>query len=355
MSLERNSIMIPSFHLGQVVPTRYFVDRADETEYCGNVLLRNRGNLLIIGKWRIGKTSLIYKLIELIERESKPKLLPVYINLAAYFDRDLSNFLEDLLIHICKGVGKAVFGKEYSEMLHDLGTTEDLFGADYRRLRRIFEMARAVQATRGRHTETTAGITSMVKGTREEGDAVSLQVGRLFSYEFIDLAKEVASICSSHDFARIVVFADEANKIAVGKTSDIFGEYFQVFAGEPLQFVFAASPKATSESPGIGDIFANKCELANFDSEDTLHELLRTYYSADCNLMYPEIPFEDDALDRIWKLTEGHPYLIQLLCDRSLHTANARVARLVSEMDVLNSWVLELQRQPQIADIYKGG
>jgi len=239
-------------------------------------------------------------------------------------------------------------------MLRDLGATEDLFEGDYKKLRRIFEMVRAVQATRGRRTTSTIGVDSLVKGGREEGDSSSFQVGRLYSYEFISLAKEVVSICNSHGFERIIVFADEANKIAAGKTSDIFGEYFQVFASEPLQFVFAAAPQATSGSPGIKDIFANKRELGNFDSEDTLRELLKTYYSAGFELMYPEIPFENKALDRIWELTEGHPYLIQLLCDRSLQAARARKAKLVSEMDVLKSWVSELQRQPQIADIYKG-
>jgi AAA+ ATPase superfamily predicted ATPase len=353
MASKQEPILIPSFHLGQVVPTQYFVDRTDEIEYCENVLFKNRGNLLVLGKWRIGKTSLINKLIESIRAESKPKLLPVYINLAAYFDRNIDNFLEDLLIHICAGVGKVVFGKEYSEMLSEVGSGEGLFGADFKRLKRIFEMVRASQATRGRQTTSAVGIDSWVKGTREEGDTISFRVGGLFSYEFINLTKEIASICGAHGFERIVVFADEANKIAASKTSGIFGEYFQIFASEPLQFVFAAALQATSESPSIRDIFANELELDNFDSKDTLLELLRTYYSADFDLMYPEIPFGDDALERIWTLTDGHPYLIQLLCDRSLRVASAGKIQRVSEMDVLNSWVSELQRQPQITDIYK--
>jgi hypothetical protein len=354
MATEPPGVLIPSFHLGQVVPAQYFVNRAGEVEYCRNVLFKNRGNLLLLGKWRIGKTSLMYKLIDLVGAEPKPKLLPVYINLAAYYDRDIGNFLEDLLIHICASVGKVVFGKEYSEMLHDLGATEDLFEGDYRKLRRIFEMTRAVQAVRERQTTSAVGLDTVVKGTREEGDTVSIQVGRLVSYEFISLVKEVAAICRAHSFERIVVFADEANKIATSKTSDIFGEYFQVFAGEPLQFVFAAAPQAPSESMGIQDIFANRLELGNFDSEAMLSELLKIYYSADFEMMYPEVPFEKEALNRIWELTKGHPYLIQLLCDRSLQAASARGAKLVSEMDALNSWVSEVQRQPQIADIYKG-
>jgi len=352
--VPEKSISIPSFHLGQVVPTRYFVDRTDELEYCKQVLFKNRGNLLLLGKWRIGKTSLITKMIELLESERELRLLPVYINLAAYFDRDINNFLEDLLIHICATVGKVIFDKEYSEMLRELGTGEDVFGADFKRLKRIFEMVRATQAVRGRQQTSTIGLDSFVKGTREEGDTVSLQIGKLFSYEFISLAKEIVMICNSHGFERVVVFADEANKIAASKTSDLFGEYFQVFASEPLQFIFAVAPQATGESPGIRDIFANELELGNFDSKETLLELLKLYYSTDFNLMYPEIPFEDEALDRIWALTEGHPYLIQLLCDRSLQSANDRKAKSVSEMDVLNSWVAELQRQPQIVDIYKG-
>lgn len=353
MPTEPLPILIPSFHLGQVVPTSHFVDRTKEIEYCQDVLFKNRGNLLVLGKWRIGKTSLITKLIESLERESKPKLLPVYVNLAAYFDRDIGNFLEDLLIHVCAKVGKVVFNKEYSDMLRELGAGEDLLGADFKKLKRIFEMVRATQAIRGRKTTSTVGLDSLVKGSREEGDTVSLQIGKLFSYEFINLAREIASICKSHGFERIVVFADEANKIAENKTSEIFGEYFQVFASEPLQFVFAATPRATSESPSIRDIFANELELGNFASKDVLVELLKTYYSACFDLMYPEIPFEGNALDRIWALTDGHPYLIQLLCDKSLQSASARRVNRVNEMDVLNSWVSELQRQPQIVDIHK--
>ena len=353
MTVEKKSILIPSFHLGQVVPTRYFVDRHDEIESCKQILFKNRGNLLVLGKWRIGKTSLMAKVIELLETESEPKLLSVYINLAAYFDRDIENFLEDLLIHICAKVGKVIFDKEYSDMLRELGAGEDVFGADFKRLKRIFEMVRATQAVRGRQKTSAIGLDSLLKGTREEGDTVSFQVGRLFSYEFISLASEIVSICKSNGFERIVVFADEANKIAASKTTDLFGEYFQVFASEPLQFVFAVAPEAASESPGIRDIFANELELDNFSSEDTLLELLKTYYSADFDLMYPEVPFEAGALDRIWTLTDGHPYLIQLLCDRSLQSASTRKAKQVSEMDVLNSWVSELQRQPQIVDIYR--
>jgi len=352
MTTEQQAILIPSFHLGQVVPTGYFVDRTDEIEYCKEVLLQNNGNLLILGKWRIGKTSLIYKLIELVESESESKLLPVYVNLAAYFDRDTENFIEDLLIHICKEVGKSIFGKEYSEMLRDLGASEALFEGDYNKLKRIFEMVRATQV-RGRQKKSVVGLDKLVKAIREEVDTDSFQVDKLVSYEFISLAKEIASICNSHGYERIIIFADEANKIAASKTGDIFSEFFQVFASEALQFVFAATPQATSESPSIRDIFPNEQELLNFDSKDILFELLKTYYLVDFNLMHTKIPFENNALDRIWALTEGHPYLLQLLCSKSLQAASERNAKSVSEMDVLNSWVSELQRQPQVADIYK--
>lgn len=77
----------PFVDYGNIVRGERFIGRRESLRIIENRVIRPRepGNLAIIGDYRIGKSSLVYKSI--IERKDElitKKLLPIWINLATY-------------------------------------------------------------------------------------------------------------------------------------------------------------------------------------------------------------------------------------------------------------------------------
>ena len=89
-------LKIPKFCLGKVAKGDMFINREQELDTCQKAIINNQGNILILGNWRMGKTSLIYRVKDILEITTSPKLLPIYFNLTAYSDRGTEHFLEDL-------------------------------------------------------------------------------------------------------------------------------------------------------------------------------------------------------------------------------------------------------------------
>ncbi|HPZ43826.1 MAG TPA: hypothetical protein PL078_07455 [Bacillota bacterium] len=89
----------PFADYGIIVSDKRFIGRHDNLRVVENRVIRPRepGNLAIIGDYRIGKSSLVYKAV--IERKADlnaKRLLPIWINLATYEDAPV--FFRSLVI-----------------------------------------------------------------------------------------------------------------------------------------------------------------------------------------------------------------------------------------------------------------
>jgi AAA+ ATPase superfamily predicted ATPase len=344
--MKQPSVRRPKFHVREIVPPELLVDRTEELQAIKDEMIRRKGNVLLVGKRGMGKTSLVHKAMHEMERE---RIMCVYIDLTIFFGREVDTFLEEVLLRICYEVGEKIFGKSTSALLLDLGQERSALKGKYAHFMSIFELARAKPLSQqfGRTANvgvTLPGIGAGITGTEERVVALT----PLKSFEFINLVEELREICRGAKYERIIVFADEANRLAIQTSSDILQSYLDVFSSKQIQFLFVTNPEVLLHSPGVARAFARTIHLGPFRSIADVKTLLERYYSIESQ--QPEIftPFSEEAIAKIWELSKGNPFLVQLLCDSALNVAGSR--NIVTPDDVINAWLIELNHQPSLAE-----
>jgi hypothetical protein len=151
----------------------------------------------------------------------------------------------------------------------------------------------------------------------------SFDRGLLRPSEFIQLAGELTEILKSKGVTQIIVFGDEANHVSPNVEMELFRSNFEAFSEKNVQFVFAANPRAIESVPKLKEIFPLNVELRGFADSKDLQELINLYlpnYSDNSN----EIIYSENAQQRIWQVSNGHPREIQRICRRSYELAIQR-------------------------------
>lgn len=337
----------PKFHVREIVPPEFLINRVEELRAIKEGLMR-RGSVLLVGKRGMGKTSLVHKAMSEMDREG---VLCVYMDLTIYFDRSPNTFLEEVLLRICYEIGKKIFKKTYSELLSQAGEEPDLLGGKYKRFYRIFEMVRARAFARQSEQSKEVGINTPVGAHLKSTESKSITITPLLSFEFLGMVQELQEICRDSRYTQIVVFADEANRLAIQTSSDILRSFFDVFSSEEVQFLFVTNPEVLVLAPGIDRAFDRKVEIGPFRDISDVKALLEKYYSQGAKRSSPAfIPFTEDSIQKIWELSKGNPFLVQLLCDGALNIAGYREE--VTPDDVIRAWLTELHNNPRLIEYW---
>lgn len=337
----------PKFHVRELVPPEFLINRVEELRSIKEGL-RRKGSVLLVGKRGMGKTSLVRKAMHELGHEG---VLCVYMDLTIYFDRDPNTFLEEVLLRICYTIGEKVFKKTTSEMISQLGKEPDALGGKYNRFFRIFEMVRARAISRQSEQNKGVGITTPVGARLDSTEVTSVTITPLLSSEFLDLVGELREICRDSKYTQIVVFADEANRLAIQTSSEILRSFFDVFSAEEVQFLFVTNPEALVLAPGIAKAFDRKVELGPFHDISDIKALLEKYYTQGGKHPLPvAIPFTEESIYKIWEISKGNPYLVQLLCDEALNVAGYREE--VTPEDVTTAWLTALRNQPYLVEYW---
>lgn len=337
----------PKFHVREIVPPELLINRVEELRKVKEGLLR-KGSVLLVGKRGVGKTSMIYKAMHEMEREG---VLCVYMDLTIYFDRNPDTFLEEVLLRICYAIGQKIFGKTYSELISQLGQEPDALGGNYKRFFRIFEIVRARALARQNEQSREVGLSTLVGAHLQSTESKSVTITPLLSFEFLGMVRELREICRDSKFTQIVVFADEANRLAIQTSSDILRSFFDVFSSEEVQFLFVTNPDALVLAPGIDRAFDRKVEIGPFHDISDLKALLEKYYNqGNKRSSSVVIPFTEESIRKIWELSKGNPSLVQLLCDGALDVAGLREE--VTPDDVVQAWLTELRNNPHMIDYW---
>lgn len=339
----------PKFHIREVVPPEFLINRVEELQKIREGLLR-KGSVLLVGKRGMGKTSLVHKAMHELEREG---ILCVYMDLTIYFDRNPDTFLEEVLLRICYRIGEKIFKKTTSELLLGIGREPDALGGKYTRFYKIYELVRGRAISRQSGQSKEVGISTMAEAHLTSTESKSVALTPLLSFEFLDMVKEFQEICRDSGYAQIVVFADEANRLATQVSSDILRSFFDVFSSEAVQFLFVTNPEVLIRVPDILKAFDRKVELGPFRDISDIRALLEKYYAPQRSKRHSSIiiPFTEEAICKIWELSRGNPLLIQLLCDGALNVAGSREE--VTPDDVVQAWFIEFRNQPSLIEYWE--
>jgi AAA+ ATPase superfamily predicted ATPase len=334
------------FITGQVVPSNLLINRTNEYDLFNHYLLNRNGNVLLVGKRRIGKTSLIHKVFDGLE---KAKILCVYVDLRTYLNRSLDSFLRDMLLNICYRVADKVYNKTASQMLSMIGQEPDIHLNDFNTFLRIYELIRGEDIKRTRQRKAGTGVKFGVEAGVEQTEGMSGGLGELNSAEFISLIGEIKNVIFANKYEGIIVATDEANQFASSVSGEILQTYFDIFSTEKIQFIFVADPITLIENKSISNAFEYVIELKPFESRGDVFELIKRYSDGVKNAQQ----FTEEAISKIWKISNGHPYIIQMVCAASVEHASRSNTNNINGEIVDAAWLNELRRTPELASHIK--
>lgn len=316
-----------NFALGTPVTGRHFVDRRGLMQDAEGFLRAASGNLLITGERRAGKTSLC---LELLTRAStQPGTLPVYMSMEVDYGSSPSRFSQAVLLHVIRIAGKVLYRKTYSDLLHDLAKPARVDDARYSSLLRVFSLARSTSSTMTRANEKSVGATLVASAGLAESQKEEITVTALNTFEYLALLDEVVDLLSSTDIGKVIIVVDEANKLALQLNEQVIRDNLTLFTSRGLQFCFVTTGQVIAAVPEIAQLFQHRVDVAEFESEDALVELVEACCSRNGASVAARDIFSEAAMNAIWKISGGLPHRIQALCklgiERAISSGDAQV------------------------------
>ncbi len=301
------TVSLPSFHYGSVVPPEFFIDREDALRD-GARLVRDGHGFLLVGNRRDGKTSFCTKLIHEIMGAPGNDILAVYLNLQQCEKLTPESFLEHTILNLVGEMARQVFDCKYSLLLRPQPAEwSEPLRSDGEFAEFVDLFARIRERTHARH------------GT----DPSPLLAG-----EFVQFAQDLLAVQRAKGWRRCAIFFDEANRLSHALSVDLLESNEETLSAAGVASVYAASPEMEESFSRLSDVFGHHLRLGPFASPNDLKSLLARYCASDGRPGQP--PAEPDAFDRIWELSRGRPYLIQLLAGGSFQAARAAGATVVT-------------------------
>jgi TIR domain len=301
------TVSLPSFHYGSVVPPDFFIDREDALRD-GARLVRDGHGFLLVGNRRDGKTSFCTKLIHEIMGVPGNDILAVYLNLQQCEKLTPESFLEHAILNMVGEMARQVFDCKYSLLLRPMPAEwneplrSDAEFADF-----VDLFARIRERTHARHG----------------ADPSPLLPG-----EFVQFAQDLLAVQRAKGWRRCAIFFDEANRLSHALSVELLESNEEALSAAGVASVYAASPEMEDSFSRLSDVFGHHLRLGPFASPNDLKSLLARYCASNGRPGQP--PAEPAAVDRIWELSRGRPYLIQLLAGGSFQAARAAGATVVT-------------------------
>jgi type II secretory pathway predicted ATPase ExeA len=302
-----------SFCCGSIVPRNLFIDRTEQFEDA-RTLLRDGQNFLIVGEIRAGKTSFCKLLVDELIHDEAAHTLAGYLNLETCVGLTTNTFLAHTIINLAKDIAKEVFGLNWAAITDAGPASSEPIAGSNSELNSLRSVIRSVK----QNTHYRRGQ----------------QPSTLVDHDFIIYVHDLLSIMKTQKrWQHYVLFYDEANHLAADLSVDLLTRNAGVLEAAGLNSVYAASPRMAETFVPLRDYFSRRIELKQFKSVDLILELLARYYFGDSNRA-GELPIEPEAVLRMWELTRGRPYQIQLLADKSFEIAHRESSTGVNDQHV---------------------
>jgi hypothetical protein len=110
-----DTIRVPSFQCGGVVPPEFFVGRDSQLRDAERIIGGGH-NFLVVGNHRDGKTSLCKMLIHRLMNQRRNTAFPIYINVQLWPDVNIETFLEHTILEMIGGIARAVFQCKFTAL-----------------------------------------------------------------------------------------------------------------------------------------------------------------------------------------------------------------------------------------------
>lgn len=317
-------VKVPAFHFGGVVPSDFFIGRTAELQQAERSVC-NGNNMLLVGELRAGKTSFGKLLIHRIMGRPNNKVLGAYLNVQQWPTLSVETFFEHTILALVGEVARQVFGVKFTALASadPHRGRPDLDGdPNFAAFLEIYRFIRSRTYTQG---------TAAPDPFRIE--------------EFADVNDELMQIIRARGWTNCFVFYDEANRLGREQSVDMLLSHQEALSASGLTAIYSASPAMVDSQQVLQDWFVHQVRLGPFSSHDEMRRLLARYYFDDAQ-RWPEVPASADALDRLWTLSKGMPFLIQLIAGGSFDLANRLHDRELSARHVTEAHAKLLLEKP---------
>ena len=282
------------------MPPEYFIGRDDELvraerSVCGG------NNMLLVGELRAGKTSFGKMLIHRIMGRPQNNVLGAYLNVQQWPALSVETFFEHTILALVGEVARQVFGVKFTA----------LAGENPRRGRDDLAADPAF-----------ASFLDVYRFVRSRTYAQGNAAPEAFRIEeFADVHAELMSCIRSRGWQNCFVFYDEANRLGREQSVEMLLSHQEALSVSGLTAIYAASPAMVDAQPILQEWFVHQVRLGPFDGHEEMRRLIARYYFDDAQ-RWQEVPAEPAALDSLWQLSQGMPFLIQLIAGRSFELAH---------------------------------
>jgi hypothetical protein len=309
-----------------VVPPDYFIDREDELEEASQLIHAGQG-LLLVGSRRAGKTSFCTKLIHEIMGAPGNDILATYLNLQQCTHLSIETFLEHTLLNLIGEMARQVFHCKYSDLLRP----NPVEGSE-----------------RLRNDPAFAEFVDLFDRVRERTHTKDRTApSPLLASEFIQLSQDLFEILRSKRWRGCAVFYDEANRLPHEMSVDLLTSNEETLNAAGLVSVYAASPEMEKSLQDLRDVLGHHLHLGPFRSLEDLRRLLARYCGMTHDQRY-ELPAEPRAVDQLWELSRGLPYVIQLLSGKSFRLARNQHCPVVTATHVEQAYERLWREKPHL-------
>lgn len=311
------------FHCGPWVPAEFFIGRERQLTEARH-LVESGQSFLIIGQPRAGKTSFCKKLLREYEAD-QPEILVSYINLQQYSDLTIETFLESTIINMVGEIARKVFGCRYLDL-----KKEDPSRA-YPDLQhdRLFHHFVDVYRHISEHTHDKADAPASPLSTRD----------------FVHLTRDLLEIAAEKNRRRFLIFYDEANRLPVDISGNLLVSIGETLSETGVTGGYVASPEMEHGFDKLDQLFGAKLKVGPFNTPEEMKQLMARYYFNDISAV-PRLPATHEALDSLWKLSGGVPFLIQLIANSSFRVAQDRSSSVLETAHIEEGYAAASKERP---------
>lgn len=331
------------FHCGPWVPPNFFVGRENDLVSARNLI--NAGqSFLIVGHPRAGKTSFCRKLKDDIAQKPHSDLLAGYLNLQQFSELSLTTFLEHTILSIIGEMARKVFQIRYSDLRSRdpaKARPELADDASFQGFVNIFRLVRE-------------RMYDSVRDAREDSDPRHNRGNRtpLDMHDFEQFCRDLLEIAEGAGRKTFVMFYDEANRLFYDEvdegrkriSAELLESIAEALTDSGLVGGYVASPAMVDDFRRL-TIFGEELPLGPFETFEDMQRLMSRYYFDDVSCV-DDLPVSESAMNAIWRVSRGEPFLIQLLADTSFRLALQERTNLVVDRHVDDAYSALRRERP---------
>jgi hypothetical protein len=315
-----------AFNFTSPVVPPLLVGRSEVLSRISESLLNANTSVLLTGRRKIGKSSLVTTLIAEL-RQRAPAVLPMSMDMQRFSRVDISDFLRLLAHQLCVEVWTTIIKRPVSELITE--AVVDPQGAsiarkELRTLYRIFRLLTNQEFSGSQTYAKNLGGKLVLESKVEESTTLGIGRRSLESFEFLYLLDEIREIIESHGFSSIVVVCDEANHLPEAISADILCRYFEVFASRKITFCFVA---VSISGPGFEELralFPQQVPLGPFTDPKPIEDLLRCGTKHYNQIHGLELEVAAGCIERILEVSGGYPWGLQRLAHEIFEAVGAK-------------------------------